>query len=149
MYIASIPPENFFATTEVVACFCHWQERFLFLLRQSNKLQGSTWCLPGGKVEKKETLGKAICREVYEEVGITLTEQRTCFLRSLFIRVPNIEYTLHLFYADLHQEEFYIHLNLEEHSEYCWLLLSEAKKLPLIETGQELIAMFERDFKKP
>lgn len=148
MYIAPTPPENFLPATEVVACFCHWQERFLFLLRQSNKLQGDTWCLPGGKVEQEETLKKAIHREVQEEVGITLTEQCVSFLKSLFVRVPNIEYTLHLFYADLHQEDFCIHLNLEEHSKYCWLFLSEAKKLPLIETGQELIAIFERDFKK-
>lgn len=147
MYIAVLPPENFLPTVEVVACFCHWQERFLFLLRQSDKLQGYTWCLPGGKVEQEETLQKALYREVQEEVGITLKEQHVSFLKSLFVRVPNIEYILHLFHADLNQENVCIDLNLIEHSKYRWLLLSEAKKLPLIETGQELIAMFEKEFR--
>jgi 8-oxo-dGTP diphosphatase len=148
MYIAALPPEKFLSSVEVVACFCHWQERFLFLLRQSDKPQGDTWCLPGGKVEQKETLQQAIHREVYEEVGITLTEPHISFWKSLFVRVPNVEYTLHLFHADLNQKDVCINLNLTEHSKYRWLFLSEAKKLPLIETGQELIAMFEKEFKK-
>lgn len=148
MYIAAFPPKNFLPAAKVVACFCYWQERFLFLLRQSNKLQGDTWCLPGGKVEQEETLQKAIYREVYEEVGITLIEKHISFWKSLFVRAPSIEYTLHLFHVDLNQKDFCINLNLTEHSKYRWLLLSEAKKLPLIETGQELIAMFEKDFKK-
>ena len=50
--------------------------------------------------------------------------------------------------ADLNQKKFCINLNLTEHSKYRWLSLEQAKKLPLIETGQELIAMFEKDFKK-
>ncbi|MEK7339088.1 MAG: NUDIX domain-containing protein [Candidatus Rhabdochlamydia sp.] len=148
MYISTFPPENFLPAVEVVACFCYWQERFLFLLRQPNKLQGDTWCLPGGKVEQEETLQKAIYREVYEEVGITLIEEHSFFWKSLFVRAPYMEYTLHLFHADLNQKNFCINLNLTEHSKYRWLSLSEAKKFPLIETGQELIAMFEKDFKK-
>jgi len=148
MYIATSRPEKFFPSVEVVACFCHWQERFLFLLRQPDKPQGDTWCLPGGKVEQKETLQKAMHREVYEEVGIALIEQQISFWKSLFVCVPNVEYTLHLFHADLKQEDVCINLNLTEHSKYRWLFLSEAKKLPLIETGQELIAMFEKDFIK-
>lgn len=144
MYIAALPPENFLPTVEVVTCFCRWQERFLFLLRQADKLQGNTWCLPGGKVEREETLQKALYREVYEEVGITLTEQHVSFLKSLFVRIPNIEYTLHVFHADLNQKDVCVNLNLIEHSKYRWLQLAEAKKLPLIETGQELIAMFEK-----
>ena len=59
-----------------------------------------------------------------------------------------MEYTLHLFHTDLNQKKFCINLNLTEHSKYRWLSLEQAKKLPLIETCQELIAMFEKDFKK-
>ena len=148
MRISTFPPENFLPAVEVVACFCYWQDRFLFLLRQPNKLQGDTWCLPGGKVEPRETRQEAIYREVYEEVGITLIKEHSFFWRTLFVRVPKMEYTLHLFHTDLNQKNFRINLNLTEHSRYLWLSLSEAKKLPLIETGQELIAMFEKDFKK-
>lgn len=148
MYISTFPPENFFPCVEVVACFCYWQERFLFLLRQPDKLQGDTWCLPGGKVEQEESLQKAIYREVYEEVGITLIQEHSFFWKSLFIRASQMEYRLHLFHTNLNQKNFCIHLNLAEHSKYCWLPLEQAKKLPLIETGRDLIAMFEKDLKK-
>lgn len=106
MYISTSPPENFLPSVEAVACFCYWQERFLFLLRQPNKLQGNTWCLPGGKVEQEEPLRKAIYREVYEEVGITLIKEHSFFWKSLFVRVPHMEYTLHLFHTDLNQKNF-------------------------------------------
>jgi 8-oxo-dGTP pyrophosphatase MutT (NUDIX family) len=81
-------------------------------------------------------------------VGITLVNEHSFFWKSLFVRVPQMEYMLHLFHADLNQKNFCINLNLTEHSKYRWLSLSEAKKLPLIETGQELIELFEKEFKK-
>lgn len=67
--------------------FAIGKNAFFFFCVSHIRLQGDTWCLPGGKVEQEETLQKAIYREVYEEVGITLMQEHSFFWKSLFVRV--------------------------------------------------------------
>ena len=43
-------------------------KRYLYLLRNDKKYAG-TWGLPGGKVEKNETLLEALVRECHEELS--------------------------------------------------------------------------------
>ncbi|WJG08720.1 8-oxo-dGTP diphosphatase MutT [Aliiglaciecola sp. LCG003] len=55
------------------------------VIRQDNKIfvskraedvhQGGLWEFPGGKVEAGESVESAMCRELYEEVGIEVTKQ--------------------------------------------------------------------------
>src|SRR5215468_9001837 len=42
-----------------------------FLLTQEHKY-GSTWSIPGGRVEPGETLAQAAIREVFEETGVPI-----------------------------------------------------------------------------
>lgn len=44
--------------------------RVLVALRSERQHQGGLWEFPGGKVEKGETVREALCRELYEELGI-------------------------------------------------------------------------------
>ena len=44
--------------------------RVLVALRSERQHQGGFWEFPGGKVEKGETAREALCRELYEELGI-------------------------------------------------------------------------------
>lgn len=44
--------------------------RVLVARRSTQQHQGGLWEFPGGKVEKGESVRDALCRELYEELGI-------------------------------------------------------------------------------
>ncbi len=46
-------------------------DQFLLICEASQKCRGK-WFLPGGKVDKNESLSEAAMREVYEEAGCTV-----------------------------------------------------------------------------
>lgn len=48
--------------------------RLLLQQRPHHKHHGGLWEFPGGKVEASESPRKALCREIFEELGITLDE---------------------------------------------------------------------------
>lgn len=58
--------------TSVVACIIDVQQRILLTKRSIPPFFGS-WVMPGGKIDHGEAIQTALCREVEEEVGITVT----------------------------------------------------------------------------
>ena len=88
--------------------------RFLFLLRSDEKNPGN-WGIPGGKIEKNETLLSGIERECLEEVGFFPIEAKLVPIQKFV----NHTFTYHTFFCVL-REEFMPRLN-EEHSGYCWI----------------------------
>ena len=89
--------------------------RHLFLLRNDKKI--NTWGLPGGKVERGESLKEALQRECIEEIqfwnhGLKLfpIEQFTS---------EDKRFVYHSFYSFV-ENEFVPILN-NEHLGYCWI----------------------------
>jgi 8-oxo-dGTP diphosphatase len=137
-------PTAFCQGMEVAGCFCEHDGKVLFLLRNPEKPQGNTWCVPGGKLEKDECPIEAVIREVQEETGLILPKENLHYCRAVFIRFPNSEFILHLF--RIHLNEFPdLLLNTREHSDYCWVTYEEALCLPLIPGGEECLRLaFEK-----
>lgn len=89
--------------------------RHLFLLRSG---KGSNeWGLPGGKVERGETLRDALKRECIEEIG-WWPEQAKLFPIEKFTSADS-KFAYHTFYC-LVDSEFTPRLN-NEHIGYCWI----------------------------
>jgi 8-oxo-dGTP pyrophosphatase MutT (NUDIX family) len=131
-------PHTFNSMMNVATCYLEYNNTFLLLKRHPKALQGNKWCLPGGKVEKNESIKACILREINEEIGLDLPSSKTINLGELYIKREQFEFTLHLFtfFCDKLPN---IALNLNEHTEAKWLTYHDAKYLPLIIGGLKTI----------
>jgi 8-oxo-dGTP diphosphatase len=102
----------------------------VLLIRRKNKPYKGYWAFPGGFLEEKETLKKCAVRELEEETGITISEDKLHFLliadspdRDPRTRVISVVY--------------FAIINIEEHSpeaaddasELAWFPLNNLPKL--------------------
>lgn len=100
-------------TSAGVFFYAESSKRFLYLLRNDEKNPGN-WGIPGGKVEKGETLLEGIERECLEEIGFFPLEAKLVPIQKFV----NNTFTYHTFFCKV-SEEFMPTLN-EEHCGYCW-----------------------------
>lgn len=111
------------------------------LKRHPSRPQGSTWSVPGGKLEKNEDPREAVIREVWEEVGINVADEGLQEMGRLYIRLPYVDYVFHLF-----RKRFVVRptivLELKEHLEGKWVSVPEALQLPLISGGKEALEFY-------
>jgi 8-oxo-dGTP pyrophosphatase MutT (NUDIX family) len=134
------PPADFVPTMNIVICYCIYQDKILFLRRKKDKVEGQKWTAPGGKKEKDESLPQAICREVKEETGITLTEEQLEDTGDYYIKIsPNICYTIQIYKTELSSLPQEIELNQDEHDQYKWVTKEEALNLQLISKGDRCL----------
>lgn len=137
------PPKDFHVTLEVASCFCEYEDKVLFMRRHVNKSQGNTWGVPAGKLEVGETPRMCVIREVYEEVGLDVDDDKLEKIGKLYIRLPHVDYAYHMFHKRFDTYPT-INLNLEEHHEALWTTLSEASQLPLISGGSNALSYYQR-----
>lgn len=95
-------------------------KRYLYLLRADHK--NSTWSIPGGKVEKNETLYDAMQRECIEEIG---------FFDNSFKLIPiqkfvNKNFVYHTFFCEVNDE--FIPILNDEHVGYAWVIEGQYPK---------------------
>ncbi len=88
-------------------------KRFLYLLRADK--QNPTWSIPGGGIEKDETLLEGIARECKEEMSFFDTDLKLIPIQKF----TNGNFTYHTFFCEV-EEEFIPVLN-DEHIGYAWV----------------------------
>lgn len=93
--------------------------RFLYLLRSDNNL---SWGVPGGKIEKDETLLEGIERECIEEIGYFPNDAKLVPIQKFV----NNSFTYHTFFCAV-ENEFVPILN-GEHIGYAWVGMNQHPK---------------------
>lgn len=136
-------PKDFNPAVEAAGCYCEFETSILLLKRHPGRPQGNTWGVPGGKLEEGEDPRAAVIREVWEEVGINISDEGLQEMGRLYIRLPYVDYVFHLF-----RKRFSvcpdIILELKEHLEARWVSIPEALQLPLISGGREALEFYMR-----
>ena len=102
------------STSAGIFFYSNSSQRFLYLLRTDAKNPGN-WGIPGGKIEKDETLYEGIERECMEEIGFFPLEPKLVPIQKFV----NNNFTYHTFFCEL-REEFIPRLN-DEHCGYAWV----------------------------
>ena len=88
-------------------------DRSLYLLRNESK--NPTWSIPGGKIEKNETLLDGLKRECQEEIKYWNDDLKLVPIQKFV----NNTFAYHTFFCEV-SEEFSPVLN-DEHSGYAWV----------------------------
>ncbi|HEV7454417.1 MAG TPA: NUDIX hydrolase [Candidatus Saccharimonadales bacterium] len=126
----------------IVGCFLEYNGTFAVLYRHSHKPDGSTWCLPGGKVESGESDRDAILRELHEETGYKATAAELEHIGDYnFISSrdePFVYGTYRVVLDNIHQ----IQLETSAHAKYTWVTAAECDAITnLIPGFHELLRM--------
>lgn len=86
----------------------------MYLLRTDNKNPGN-WGIPGGKIDKEETLLEGLERECLEEIGFWPVSTKLIPIQKFV----NNNFTYHTFFCSV-SDEFIPILNYE-HCGYAWV----------------------------
>jgi len=126
----------------VVGCFLEHDNTFALLKRHAYKPDGSTWGLPAGKVEPKESDESAIIRELYEETGYRSDASELDFLGVYTFVMPSGITNDFVTYRVRLREPHELILENAAHSEYIWISAEEAYQMSDLIFGlHELLTM--------
>ena len=134
-------PENFNPKIEAVGCFVEHNGEIILLHRQDFRPEGNTWGLPAGKIEKGEELSASITREVAEETGLKIPQEKLEYFQKIYVKYPDYDQIFHVFHSQLACREE-IKINPEEHKDYKWISPQKALNLPLIRDLKAVIELF-------
>jgi len=131
-------PSGFVPKIEAVSCGVSCSGRLLFMKRSDWVSESGCWGFPTGKVKSGESFEAAILRELCEETGIETALINLMKFKSYAIRWPRMDFGYHLYLLALSNEPE-IRLDSREHSEFCWLSMTEGLSLNLVPDASEIL----------
>ncbi len=138
--IYTVIPENFTPKFIVVSCYLEHDGKILMLHRLNHKSEGDTWGLPAGKMDDGEVESEAVIREVREETGHEIQQEKLEYLQRVYVKYPDYDFEFHMFRIKLENLPE-ITISQSEHKGYCWIEPEKATELRLVSGMKECIAM--------
>ena len=120
-----------------VLCLIHKDNQYLLQDRVKNDWRGYT--LPGGHIEKEESIVDAVIREMKEETGLTILNPKLCGVKQF--PIEDGRYIVFLFSADSFTGEV---ISSEEGNMH-WVMKDELSKVNLANDFYELLQVIIDD----
>lgn len=128
------PTKQFRPKVEVAAVYIEHEHRICLLHRQEGKSQGNKWGIPGGKVNKDETPLQAAIREVKEETGYDISNQRIEHVGTVYIEYDEINHFIyHMFRTELKGDPANVRIHFKEHKGFTWVTPADGLMMDLMQ----------------
>ncbi|RKJ20727.1 8-oxo-dGTP diphosphatase [bacterium D16-50] len=120
-----------------VLCLIHQRDKYLLQNRIKDDWKGLT--LPGGHIEKNESIIDAVIREMKEETGLVIQNPKLCGIKQF--PIENGRYIVFLFHTD----EFFGEVASSEEGEMIWVKKSELSKMNIVDDLPALLQVMQDD----
>lgn len=95
---------------------------------------------PGGHVEKRESLVDSVCREIFEEIGLTISNPQLCGVKD-WVETDGSRYMVFLYKTNQFKGE----IKSSDEGEICWMPLEELKEQELLWHLEMMLHIFESE----
>ena len=133
--VIPIPEKRSTKKIEAVIGIIEKNEKFLIQKRPSKGLLADLWEFPGGKLEKGETAEIALKREIREELGVEIYEER--FLTKVQHSYTQFQVTLYALSCSIKMDP------VLDKNHHCWVSLEGMRQFPFPSGSAKVIKFLE------